>query len=468
VLALGWAAGYGVAQLSSGLVTSSSATRVTQIAATSLIFVGVLFFLFRVASGDWFHPLAFPLAYAAVALIGPVLFILSTGTSIGTSTREDITSTLIGVFVLTVAGMAAGSVFSFVLFRRRGGWGAEAGPARVLDYERLRRLGRWIILVTIVLRASEVPEAFAHPYGFGVLIYNVDALARAATNILVFTAVILISISNAQLHRRILLASDYALFGAFVIFTLLTGSRGELVGPALFALYVHHITVRRMRLWAGILLGLVVVAVFTAVGQYRVGQGLPTDSTTLASRALLPVSTPVLVTSNLIDRVPAHHPFSDGSTYLESIKRQFPGPIAVALFGPPRATGTFVYRQLIGYTSTNSGFAFSFPSESYLNFGLAGSFGVAALLGLLIGYAYRRQSPRPTRALHVLYPILIASLPLSLRSDAVEQVKTVLYPMIILMLLFQFATVRKPVRRQIATAPGPAEAGRGTDVRAGV
>jgi len=468
LLVLCGAAGYGVTRLTSALVTQSFATRITGTAVSALVVAGVLFFLFRLVSGDWFHPLAFPLAYVTLTLIGPVLFILATGTPIGSSTKKDLTPTLLAVFVLTVVGMAVGSVAALVVFRGRARLRAGTGRQGAVDYALLRRVGRSIILLTIVLRASEIPGALSHPYGFGAVIYNVDAMARAATNILVFAAVILISISNAQLHRRVLLTGDYLLFGAFVFFTLLTGNRGELVGPALFALYVHHAYVRPMRLWRGILLGLVVVAVFTAVGQYRVGQGLPTDSTTLASRAMVPVSTPVLVTNNVIKTVPSKHPFTHGSTYLESIRRQLPGPIAVELFGPPNATGSFVYRQLISYTNPNAGFAFSVPSEAYLNFGLAGAFGVAAILGLLIGYAYRRQSARPSRAVHVLYPILIAALPLSLRSDAVQQVKLVLYPMILLALLFRWAAVRGSK----SAGPGATRTARSAEtagaVRAGV
>jgi hypothetical protein len=117
-----------------------------------------------------------------------------------------------------------------------------------------------------------------------------------------------------------------------------------------------------------------------------------------------------------------------GSTYMAALFRQLPGPVQVALFGPPRTTGSYVYRDLIDFHDPNGRSAFSLPSESYLNYGLAGSFIVALIVGSLFGWAYRRAAAVPSKALHVLSPILVATLPLSLRGMLSCRSSSVLYP----------------------------------------
>jgi len=53
------------------------------------------------------------------------------------------------------------------------------------------------------------------------------------------------------------------------------------------------------------------------------------------------------------------------------------------------------------------------------------------------GEIYRRMELSGTRAIHLLYPVLVSTLPLSLRTDGVGQIKTVLYPMVILALVYE-------------------------------
>jgi len=155
----------------------------------------------------------------------------------------------------------------------------------------------------------------------------------------------------------------------------------------------------------------------------------------------------------LVERVPFETSFLQGSTYVASIERQLPGAIAVAVFGPPTNTASFEFRRLIGFSNPDAGFGFSLPSEGYLNFGLGGVLAAALMLGGLLGYAARRTAIRPTHARHLLYAILLATLPLSFRSDALQQIKTVLYPMLLSMLVLRLASSLSSRHRPEAT-PG--------------
>jgi hypothetical protein len=76
---------------------------------------------------------------------------------------------------------------------------------------------------------------------------------------------------------------------------------------------------------------------------------------------------------------------------------------------------------------------------------MAGGFMVPALLGVVLGASYRAVR-RPTRGgTYLLYPLLLASLPYSLRSDAVFLFKYTLYPLIALVILSRLAVVGRGV-----------------------
>src|SRR6266511_4967024 len=84
VLAVVVAAGISIASVSGALTDQSISARVKSGAVGILVLSGVLFFGSRLVSGDWFHPLAFPLAYTALTLVGPALFIVLTEVPLAT------------------------------------------------------------------------------------------------------------------------------------------------------------------------------------------------------------------------------------------------------------------------------------------------------------------------------------------------------------------------------------------------
>ena len=106
-----------------------------------------------------------------------------------------------------------------------------------------------------------------------------------------------------------------------------------------------------------------------------------------------------------------------------------------------------MYRDLIDFHDRNGRFAFSLPSESYLNYGLAGSFIVALIVGSLFGWAYRRAAAVPSKALHVLSPILVATLPLSLRGMLSCRSRLFYIPMIAVSIVYRLCMPRVPFRQ---------------------
>ena len=96
-------------------------------------------------------------------------------------------------------------------------------------------------------------------------------------------------------------------------------------------------------------------------------------------------------------------------------------------------------------------FAESLPSEAYLNFGLAGCVGAGLFLGALMGWAWRKHQATAVRARDLLYSVLPAGLIGGFRSDALGQIKEVLYPMLIVWVLMGLYRLRSPTTRRLPT-----------------
>ena len=203
-------------------------------------------------------------------------------------------------------------------------------------------------------------------------------------------------------------------------------------------LWAHHTYVKRLRAWTLALLIVFVLGVFTTVGYEREPTGTVGRPSVLQS-SLVDIASPTFITANVVSDVPAEHPYYLGTTYLAAWERQLPGFIANRILGSPATattpTGSFAYRDLIGFTNPNQGYGFAFPAESYINFGMPGVFLTGAGLGWLLAWSYRRCRADPSRAIHLLYPVLISTLPDGFRTDALGELKMVLYPMIILALV---------------------------------
>lgn len=437
VLTVGLSAGIVIAWFQRFVFTRTETTIALAITASVCLVVLGLFAVAQVVSRDWFYPLAFPTAYVSLVLLLPSVFLLGTGRAIGVIQSTDVSIPLLIVFLLTIAGFAVGAQLAVIIFRQPRP-SRDRGPS--IDYRRLLIIGRIILLSALLLRAIEIPSVIGIPYGTGALTYGFETWARVAANGFIFIAIVLIVISNSQVSGTTLLPVDKTVFSLFCIATLFTGSRGELIAPAIFILWAHHRFVRPIPFWRGFVSATVVIFAFTLVTVFRSNEVLDlSQSSGLVERALVSIGTPTFITARVLEEVPGQYGHTGGSTYWAALEGQLPGPVARAVLGDPDETGTFVFRSIIGFTNPDAGLGFSLPSESYLNFGFGGALVVAILVGVVFGYGYRRQNDQPSRALHLLYPLLVATLPLSLRSDALAQIKSVAYPLIAIAIAFQLS-----------------------------
>lgn len=396
--------------------------------------------------GDWFHPFGFPLLYIGFTLCAPIIYIAGTGQELLGIGPDGLSPTLVGIALLTIIGVVAGLSTTLALTRDLASdYSYHANP------QRLKAFGRAALAVGVAIRAYATVTTFGQPYGTGSVVFGGLNSLETLANFLFFVGVLLVTISNARLYGRIWTASDLALAACFVGAALLAGSRGELVAPIVFALWAHHTLVRPLRPRQALAVTLAIVIVFQGTAGTRADEAFIEGRTSAVERTLGGVGIPLQVTYILLQYVPQQGGFEHGTTYAAALERQLPGPIGLAVLGPPADTGTFVLRDLTGFRDPNAGLGFAFPAEAYLNFGLPGVLLAGVFLGALFGFAYKRQRTRPSHALHLLYPILIATLPLSFRADAVAQIKTVLYPMMLLGIVFWIARAVPDTGRRVSS-----------------
>lgn len=401
-----------------------------------------LFVIHKVARREWFHPLVFPVIYLAVGLFAaPIWEVIANRDLSGEFTLADLTGGLITVMGLTYIGFGGG--VSAALFGRRP---PPIDRAAVpLDWGFVRRVGGIVLVVSIAIDVVRRTITAGTTYGANqTTATSASAIASVAYGA-IFISIILITVGNAQLGRRFVLRRiDLLGLGSYAFLSLWIGNRGELLAPLLFALWAQHTYIRKIRVWQLVAMTTLVLVVFAAAGQAR--EGTTATHTGVGQSSINNISSTDFITANVLPLVPAEHHFYHGSTYLAAIERQLPGPLANAVFGPPATTttptGAYAYRQLIAFGNPNLGFSFAFPPEAYINFGMTGVLIMAALLGALFGWAYRRCRHDPRRALHLLYPILLAVLPAGLRDDSLGEMKIVLYPMVTLLVVLYLARRR--------------------------
>ena len=441
--------------LSDALSAISSET--TSLSTLTLVSVGFLAIapfalVSRLPGRDWFNPFALPLVYVTVSLFAPVLFLTTLLRPLASLPPSAVSPKLVMVFLLTVLGMTVGIVVSVLLTRR-----ARVELRQNISYPRMLLLGRALTIIALVARASSAFLSWGTPYGEGVVSFGLGNFLDNLASSSFFGGMILVVVANAHLTHNIWARFDIAAYLLFAVITLSVGSRGELIAPTLFVIYAHHTLVRRISLAPAMVMAFAAIFLFQGIAGVRSNTDFYGGSLPAIERVLTSVASPIYVTTELLAIVPSHYPHTNGSTYLAAMQRQLPGPLSVAMFGAPSATGTYVFRDLVGFDSPDAGVAFSLPSEGYLNFGMPGAFFVPLLVGLVLGYAFRKQVPVPTRALHLLYPVVVATLPLSLRSDALTQLKTVLYPILILYIAYRWiARSGKGSRPQMTSTSGRA------------
>jgi hypothetical protein len=308
-----------------------------------------------------------------------------------------------------------------------------------------------LLLFPMVLAAQAAAGGAVYTRGIGQITATSSKGLDAVTGPVALTAVIMILAAHRTAGRsRLMSWVDWGLIGTFIALTGLTGSRAGPISLLVLLTLAHTHRGGGVR---AVVVSLVVMGMFgVGVLEYRTA-ARGAQSTDSASDILLGDMTVAAFTVGATAAaVPSDMPYQNGRTLGAAALRQLPSPIAIPLFGPAHDTGTWKFREIIGLSNPNFGVGFSLPADGYLNFGRVGVFGICGLLGMLFAWAYPRLDFASGRPLGLFYPVLVASLPFGLRSDALGTTKNLLYAMIVLAVIMVASRASTPGQSSIAVS----------------
>lgn len=407
-----------------------------------------------VRRGGWFHPLALPLGAVAVMSFGAPLWVQFTHEPAGllydvghAPPALPLAAVMSGragaALALTLVGYAAGALAAQAVIRR------PAAMHPQFRWGGIRRAGSRLMVAAALAQALVAILHRGSPYGAGQLQYGVAPLLGSAAAVAVLSGLVIVTLAAPQAGkparlRDLLSGTEWAALLAFLSAVAVSGDRGGLIAPAVYIAWAYGTKVRPLRLrWLITALAAALV-IASVIAGYRDGTGLsPGSPAAVLQGAAGDVNSPAWLMQQTVQRVPSTSPYLHGSTYLAAAEAQLPGPLARRT-GATSRTASGQFRNLIGFTDPNQGFAESYPSEAYLNAGLPGCLLAGVFFGALMGWAWRKHGAVPVRARDVLYPVLLAGLVYGFRSDALTQVKDVLYPMLAVWVMMGWYRLRQP------------------------
>lgn len=428
-------------------------------AAVALVVAALVALAFKGRHAGWFHPLSLPFAAVTVMALGAPLWVSFTHQATGLlydpgyvsagtpSLAVAVSVTASEALTLVLAGYLAGAGTALAL--SRAVTPTAVGQRRpMFRYEDMRRAGLMLMaggaasqLVVVVLRKGATYGANQTTYGLPTILGSGAATALMAGLIIVTLATS--HTARPRSLRNLLRGSEWAALSLYYLAGALGGGRAGLIAPAVYLAWVYSTQVRVVAFrWivAGVLLALIGG---TVISNYRQNDTLlPRSPAAILQNAAGGASSSAWLTQQTVLYVPSAEGFLHGSTYLAAAEGQLPGPLSQVV-GAPTRTASAVFRDLIGFSSPNQGFAESLPSEAYLNFGLAGCLGAGLFLGALMGWAWRKCRETAIGPRDLLYPLLIAGLVYGFRSDALTQIKEVLYPMLTMWVMLRWYRVRE-------------------------
>jgi hypothetical protein len=445
--------------------TSTAGTLASWAAALALVVTALVAFAYKGGSAGWFHPLSLPFASIAVMCLGAPLWVYFTHESVGLlydSGYESINTSTLAV-ALSVTTCKA---LTLVLIGYMIGTGAALALTRedrivvadqerpIFRYQGMRRVGLTLMAAAAVAQLVVTALGRGTPYGANQLQYGLPAILGPIATTSLMAGLITVTLAASHTAkptrlRNLLSGPEWAALILYFLGVILAGERGQLIAPVVYLAWLYGTRVRVIPIkW--IVAGLLLVLIGgTMISNYRQNQSLWQGSpTVLMQNAMGDVSSSAWLTQQTVIHVPSMEGFMYGSTYLAAVEGQLPGPLSRAT-GAPTRTASAVFRNIVDFSDPNEGFAESYPSEAYLNFGLFGCLGAGLFLGMLLGWAWRKRRDTATRPRNVLYPVLLAGLIYGFRSDALTQIKDVLYPMLMVAALMGWYRLR--VSRDLAT-----------------
>ncbi|MCL3862916.1 O-antigen polysaccharide polymerase Wzy [Actinotalea sp. K2] len=399
---------------------------------------------------DAFDPLLFPNAYIAMSFLTPAWAIFVNGSSFlgfGAARMSNLTPLLMS---LAVVGTTLGLGMRFTPRRDE-----QAIPH---DRRTLLTAARILMLLPLAVSARDVATGALLVRGAGQTTYGTAETLESLTAILTPIAVLIVLSSHrAKRPTGLMTVYDWGVALGVVALMGLSGERGTALMVLLAVFYAAtraRIRLRRIAIGFGAMLAFAV-----GVLAYRDAARSVSTTASALSTVLTDWSVATYTTGATALEVPSTVVHASGSTYVSGLLRQLPSPVANRLFGPPYDTGTYAFRDLIGFTNPNQGLAFSVPAEGYLNFGAIGLFVACFVFGLFGAWAHARTGWPIVRTRAVLYPLFVIVLPVAIRSDALGTIKSLLIPSILATILFAYArtvSTRRstdPARRSHNSAP---------------
>jgi hypothetical protein len=321
---------------------------------------------------------------------------------------------------------------------------------RLFRYREMRTAGFSIMALGAASQLLAAVLGRGTTYGANQLQYGLPSIFGSGADTALLVGLILVTVTSSHTiqHDRLwtlLRRREWAVLSIYLLAVAVTGDRAGLIAPVVYMAWVYstHVQVIALKwIMAGLLLTLIAG---TIISNYRHNNDLSAGSPgIIIQNAAGDVSSSAWLTQQTVLHVPSTENYMHGSTYLAALESQLPGPLARAV-GAPTRTASAVFRNIIGFYDPNQGFAESFPSEAYLNFGLIGCLGAGIFLGALMGWAWQRHQALARRPRDLLYPVLLAGLVYGFRSDALTQIKDALYPMTAVWLLMTWYRMRPTV-----------------------
>lgn len=435
----------------SGPLLVSAGALAAWVAALVLVVAVLVLLAHRGRHSAWFHPLSIPFATIAIMSLGAPLWVFFTHQAVGllydagyeprdaSPLAAAVSVTACEALALVVIGYLIGISMALALSKSAES-ASESKAGSTFRYREMRNAGFILMALGAVSQMAVAILTSGVPYGVNQFQYGLPSILSPGAATALLAGLILVTLTGAHVDkptrlRNLLRAREWTVLFVYLMAIAFTGQRLGLISPIVFLSWTYSNQVRVIALRGVVATLLAALIAGAAISNYRANDGLsPGSPSEIVQSALGDVSSSAWLTQQTAIRVPYIAHYMHGSTYLAAVEGQLPGPLGRAI-GAPTRTASAVFRNIIGFSDPNQGFAESYPSEAYLNFGLIGCLGAGIFLGGLMGWAWRKSSQLATRPREVLYPILLAGLIGGFRSDALTQIKEVLYPILVISIL---------------------------------
>lgn len=388
---------------------------------------------------DFFHPLVFPLGYSAVSLIAPAWVFFVDRRQIGLFNASAMSPSTPWILLLAILGITLG-------LARRSPNLRQSVRAVPVEPRFVLHTGRGTVVALSALALSGLASNAVATRGVDQLSAGGGAFLASLATVATPLALLFVLTATRQRTDKLVTAGDALLLVTLTIAIALTGERGTALTALIILLYAASRKAFKLRSYLGAFAGMLTLAV--VILDYRIAAQGAGVRASAADALLRDWSVGTYTTGITADVAAESGHFYWGATYLTAVMRQLPSPIANTLLGSPDDTGTLLFRQMIGFHNPDHGLGYSIPAEGYLNFGAIGTFVAMLLFGSLVAWAYsvREWPVQRTRAL--LFPLLVSTFPVLLRSDTLGGVKMILYPMLGGALILAISrTIRSQQRR---------------------